>query len=81
MPVTYSAADSEQMQSHWAAEPEAKVAYDQLQYSTEPSWAINRSEWNTQIKTAISYVIQDGSQTVNQAIDYLKKQEKIIFGN
>jgi len=81
LPVTYSAADSEQMQSHWAAEPEAKVAYDQLQYSTEPSWAINRSEWNTQIKTAISYVIQDGSQTVDQAIDYLKKQEKIIFGN
>lgn len=79
LPVTYSAAESEEIQNFWTEHPEAKVAYDQLEYAVEPSWCINRSEWNNQVKTAISYVIQDGSKTVDETIEYLKKEENIIF--
>lgn len=79
LPVTESAAQSEEMTSFWAQNPYARIAYDQLEYSVEPSWSINRSEWNNQVKTAVSYVIQDGSKSVDEAISYLQTEEKIIF--
>ncbi|MCD8045493.1 MAG: hypothetical protein LUE90_02350 [Clostridiales bacterium] len=57
------------------------MAFDQIEYGTFNTRSTNNSEWNSQVTTAISYVVQDGSMTPEEAVDYLKTQEMIIFGD
>lgn len=81
LPTTYTAAESAAMQDYYKENPHARVAYDQSEYAMERVWSPHRAEWNTALKTAFSYLIQDKSMNAEQALEYLKTQEKQIFGN
>ncbi len=81
LPTTYTAAESPTMQNYYKENPLAKVAYEQSEYALERVWSPYRSEWNTALRTAFSYLIQDKSMNAEQALEYLKTQEKQIFGN
>ncbi len=81
LPVTYTSTETEEVKKLWEEKPQYKVAFDQLQYTKDANWSEYQSEWNTYLKTAMSYVIQDGSMTPDEATEYLKEQAKIIFPN
>ena len=79
LPATASSAATEQMASYWQETPEAKVAYDQLEWASVASFSIFTSEWYDQMTSAFSYVVQAKNMTGEQAADYLKKQYNSIF--
>lgn len=81
LPITYSSTETDIVKNLWAEYPGFELAFKQIEYATYNTRSTDSAEWNTQIGTAISYVIQDKSMSPKEAVDYLKTQEKIIFGN
>lgn len=81
LPTTYSSIQTEMIQALWAEKPAFKTAFDQVEYATFNTRSTDTAEWNSQMTTAVSYVIQDMSMTPQEAVEYLKTQERIIFGN
>jgi sn-glycerol 3-phosphate transport system substrate-binding protein len=81
LPVTYSSTETEAIQTLWAETPEFKIAFDQLQYCKDANWSLVQTEWNTYLKQAMSYVIQDFTMTPEEATDYLKQQAEIVFAD
>lgn len=79
LPTTYSSVETDTIKNLWAESPAFKAAYDQIEYATFNTRSTNTAEWNSQLTTAISYVIQDRSMSPKEAVDYLKTQERIIF--
>lgn len=79
LPVTYSAAESEEIKVLWEEYPQYKVAFDQLDKGEDPALTIYRSEWNKVVNNAFEYVIMDGSMSPEEAVDYLKAQAAVIF--
>lgn len=79
LPVTYSCTEMESVQNLWKEDPQFKTAFEQLEYCTDCNWSLGQSEWDTYIKQAISYVIQDYSMTPAEAVEFLKQQEPIVF--
>lgn len=79
MPVTYSSTETDLIKNLFAELPAFELAFKQLEYATYNTRSTKTAEWNTQITTAISYVIQDRSMTPQEAVDFLRTQEKIIF--
>lgn len=79
LPVTKSSTETEEIQNMWKENPLAKIAFEQLQYTSDSNWSVHQSEYGTYVKQAISYVIQDNSMTPSEAIDYLKEQAKVVF--
>ena len=81
LPVTYSATETEAVKKLWEEKPAYKIAFDQLQYCQDANWSLYQSEWNTYLKQAMSYVIQDQTMTPEEGINYLKEQAKIVFSD
>ena len=81
LPVTYTSTETQTIKDLWATTPQYQVAFEQLQYCKDANWSEYQSEWNTYLKTAMSYVIQDFSMSPEEATDYLKQQAKVIFPN
>lgn len=79
LPVTQTAAASDEIKAMWEADPLSKIAFEQLQYTGDANWSVHQSEYGTYIKQAVSYVVQDGSMTPAEAVEYLKQQAKIVF--
>lgn len=79
LPITYSSVETDLIKNLWAQSPAFELAFKQLEYATYNTRSTNSAEWNSQMATAISYVIQDKSMSPKEAVDYLKTQEKIIF--
>lgn len=79
LPVTTSCTETEAIQKMWEETPIAKVAFEQLQYCRDCNWSTHQSEWDSYVKQAMSYVIQDKSMTPAEAIEYLKEQEQVVF--
>lgn len=80
LPITYSSIETDVIKNLWAEHPGFKLAFEQVEYASYNTRSTYSSEWGTQMKTAVSYVIQDMSMTPKEAVEYLKTQEKIIFG-
>ena len=81
LPITKSSTDTELIQTLWADQPAFKTAFEQIENGTFNTRSTDTAEWNSQMTTAISYVIQDMSMTPKEAVEYLQTQERIIFGN
>ena len=81
LPATKTSTETDTIKTLWEENPLAKIAFEQLQYSRDCNWSTHQSEYSTYIKQAMSYVIQDKSMTAEEAVDYLKEQEKIVFSN
>lgn len=63
----------------FASNPNMKVAYEARKACEDVPGCTQRSEWQTQVAAAISYVIQDKSKTPQEAIDYLKSMLPTVF--
>lgn len=79
LPVTNSSAASDLMQAYWEETPEAKVAYEELEWATVPAFSIYTSEWYDQMTNAFSYVVQAQNMSGEEAAEYLRKQYNSIF--
>lgn len=79
LPTTESSIGNAALQAFWAENPIYSIAYEYRENCTDPTGSIYRSEWNTQVAQAISYVIQDGSKTPEEAIAYLKQMYPTVF--
>lgn len=79
LPVTYGSVETQQMKDHWAADPNYRIAFDILDRCADSSWCKYQNEYNSYLKEAISYVIQDKSWTPEQAVEYLKEQAETVF--
>ena len=79
LPITYSSTKTDILQQHWSEVPEAKVAFDQLEWATVPAFSTYTNEWYDQTTSAFSYVVQAQNMTGAEAADYLKKQYTSVF--
>ena len=67
------------LKKHWSEVPEAKVAFEQLEWATVPAFSAYTNEWYDQTTSAFSYVVQAQNMTGEEAADYLKKQYTSVF--
>ena len=79
LPYTISAGESAEMIAYWNENPNAKVAYDQLEYATYNEWSIYLEQWRDKIAAAFAFVITDETMTAEQAISFLRTQAEAIF--
>lgn len=77
LPTSQGAADL--MADVFAADANMKNAYEARLACVDVPGCTQRSEWQTQAATAVSYVIQDKSKTPEEAIDYLKSMLPTVF--
>lgn len=81
LPITKSSIETDIIKNLWATHPGYEVAYKQIEIASYNTRSEYSAEWTNQVHSAISYVIQDKSMKPKDAVDYLKTQEMIIFGN
>ena len=77
LPTSQGAADL--MADLFATDNNMKVAYDARVACEDVPGCTQRSEWQTQAATAVSYVIQDKSMSPEEAIEYLKSMLQTVF--
>jgi|ADurb_Gel_01_Slu_FD_contig_31_3849321_length_1600_multi_5_in_0_out_0_1 sn-glycerol 3-phosphate transport system substrate-binding protein len=79
LPVTFSSAKAKVLQDLWKAQPEYKVAFDQLAIAQEMPWSAQSSEFIAVMKTVCSELIMDRSITPQQAVKSLEAEAAVIF--
>lgn len=77
LPTSQGAADL--MADVFAADPNMKNAYEARLNCVDVPGCMERSEWQTQVAAAVSYVVQDKSKTPKEAIEYLKSMLPTVF--
>ncbi|MBQ8803414.1 MAG: extracellular solute-binding protein [Tyzzerella sp.] len=77
LPTTEGAADL--MGDLFAGDANMQRAYEARQTCADVEGSIERSEWQTQVEAAFSYVIQDGSMSPKEAIEYLEGLLPTVF--
>ncbi len=79
LPVTYGSTETDLLKKQWEADSNYRIAFDILDRCAESSWCKYQNEYDSYLKQAISYVIQDKSWTPEKAIQYLEEQAKTVF--
>lgn len=79
LPVTHSSTQNAELQAFWEENPWFKRAYEQLEWAKGSAFSEYEEEWRNAVNNALSYVIQDGTMTSDEAIGYLKRQASVIF--
>ncbi len=79
LPITYSSATSQVLIDQWKEQPLYKVAYDQLEVAQELPWSGYKADFEELLKEYCSYVIQDQSQTPEEAVEQIKLNSYAIF--
>lgn len=79
LPVTKSASENAEMKAFWEANPEYRVAYDQLFIAQEMPWSKYKSEFEEALRVVCSKLIVDRSITAEQAVEEMKVEASIIF--
>lgn len=81
VPVTKSVASYQPMVDFWAANPQYKVAYDQLEWGVCQEFPTfdGLTELNATINEQYSYLIQEGSITPEEAVNQFKVQTEGLF--
>lgn len=77
LPTSEGAA--ELMADIFAEDANMKAAYDARVICKDVPGCTQRSEWQIQAATAVSYVIQDKNMSPEEAIDYLKNMLSTVF--
>lgn len=79
LPVTYSSAEDAGLQSFWQEHLWHKRAYEQLAWANASAFSQSIEEWRNAVNNALSYVVQDGTMSPEDAVSYLKRQATVIF--
>lgn len=77
LPTSQGAADL--MADVFETNVSLKNAYEERLKCVDVAGGIERSEWQTQVNAAFSYVIQDKSMTPEEGIEYLKDMLPTVF--
>lgn len=77
LPTSEGAA--ELMSDVFAADANMKAAYDARVICEDVPGCTQRSEWQIQAGTAVSYVIQDKNMSPEEAVEYLKSMLPTVF--
>ena len=82
VPSTKSAAEQDivlKIEKDLEKEPYRQVGFNQLAYAMDGSISDYSAEWDEALRTAVSSVIQEGTWTPEEAIDFLKGEAENIF--
>lgn len=79
LPITNSSIQTEDIKNLWNEDERFKVGWNSLENGTEVYYSPKASEWRTSLQEVFDYVIVDKSMTPQEAVEYLKTQEAIIF--
>lgn len=80
LPVTYSAAESEDMKAFYEENPQNKVAFDTIaEFGHDYPFSIHLSETKTLFQSVASSLIIDGTMTPEEAIEELQIEGSLIF--
>lgn len=79
LPITYSAAESAEMQAFWEENPGNRVAFEQLDWATYNEWSPYLQEWRDEITMMFTSVLVDGSLSPADAIAQLRRRAVITF--
>lgn len=79
LPITYSCTETDLLKKQWEEDPDYRIAFDVLSDCSESSWCQQQNEFESYMKEAASYVVQDFSWTPEEAVKYLKEQAKTVF--
>lgn len=79
LPITYSCTETDVLKEQWSADPDYRIAFDVLGDCSESSWCQYQNEFESYMKEAASYVVQDFSWTPEEAVKYLEEQASTVF--
>lgn len=81
LPTTKSIVDNPTMKAFWEANPNYKVAYDQLAcaYSEAYPYFENRAEFRTNCQAVISTMVQERTINAEQAVEQIKTENAHLF--
>ena len=79
LPITYTAAQSEKVQSYWDENPGNRVAFEQLDWATYNEWSPYLQEWRDEIAAQFTAVLIDGSVSPADAVRQLQRRAVITF--
>lgn len=79
LPITYSAAQSAEIQSFWEENPGNKVAFEQLETATFNEWSKYLQKWRDYITTVITDVLVSKSLTPAEGVEQLKRNASTTF--
>lgn len=79
LPMTYSAAESQECQEFWGQYPGFKTAFDQLSFGKYNEWSVYGAEWKAKVLEAMQYVIVTQEMTPDEAVEFLKTQVSVVF--
>ncbi|MBQ8803733.1 MAG: extracellular solute-binding protein [Tyzzerella sp.] len=77
LPVT--SASAALMEDLFSTNENYQIAYDARLDSVDLRGSTYRSEWQTHVSAAVSYVVQDKSMTPKEAVEYLKEMSGTVF--
>lgn len=79
LPMTYSAAKSQECQDFWKEYPGFQTAFNQLSYGKYNEWSLYGMEWKAKVLEAMQYVIVTQEMTPEEAVEFLKTQVSVVF--
>lgn len=79
LPITYSCTETDILKKQWEDDPDYRIAFDVLGDCSESSWCQYQNEFESYMKEAASYVVQDFSWTPEEAVKYLEEQASTVF--
>ncbi len=79
LPVTKTSVETQAMKDHWAARPQYKVPFEQLDIAQEIPYSPYKSDVETAWRQVCSLLIQDRSIDAQQAVDQLAEECSVIL--
>ncbi len=79
LPTTKTSVETQAMKDHWAARPQYKVPFEQLNIAQEIPYSPYKSDVETAWRQVCSLLIQDRSIDAQQAVDQLAEECSVIL--
>lgn len=79
VPLTYSAAESAEMQEFWETYPGGKIAFESLENASYNEWSPIMITWRDEIRAVLLEVINEGTMTPKEGIAHLKRRAALVF--
>lgn len=79
LPITYSAAESDEIKTFWEENPGNKVAFEQLDSATFNEWSKYLQKWRDYITTVITDVLVSKSLNPAEGVAQLKRNASTTF--
>lgn len=79
VPLTYSAAQSAELQEYWDTYPGTKVAFEALDHATYNEWSAQLVQWRNEISGMFREVLNSKTLTPAEAVEQLQRKALTVF--